>query len=93
MMPTDQDLAPVRTPLTTLKRGRTRLRAALDEYERMKDSPERVGPCHNVAVAIMEDLQERGTTSGWTWCTGKVDGGLDHSWVEYSVCLARRRAA
>ncbi len=59
------------------------LDAALTRYQEVKDHPDRVGVCHNIAVAIVRDLHESGEADGWTWCQGNVDGGVNHSWAEY----------
>jgi hypothetical protein len=59
------------------------LDAALIRYQEVKDHPDRVGVCHNIAVAIIRDLHENGEADGWTWCQGNVDGGVNHSWVEF----------
>lgn len=55
----------------------------LDFYDAIKDRPEREGVCHDLAVALMQDLAERGVSHGWTWCRGPVFGGIDHSWIEH----------
>lgn len=36
----------------------THLFTVLAEYDEIKDSPERVGLCHDIAVAIIRDLHE-----------------------------------
>ena len=69
--------------LTSIMNCNSGLDAVLDQYDRIKNAPERVGLCHDLAVAIIHDLHQRGIGDGWTWCTGPVDGGIKHSWVEY----------
>lgn len=59
------------------------LDAVLDQYDKIKNAPDRFGLCHDIAVAIIIDLHRRGLADGWEWCRGTVDGGTDHSWVEY----------
>ena len=59
------------------------LDAVLDEYDKIRNAPERFGLCHDIAVAIILDLHHRKLADGWEWCRGTVDGGTDHSWVEY----------
>jgi hypothetical protein len=83
MLPSQQDLTTVTTTLAALKVPGSRLFTVLAEYDKIKDSQDRFGLCHDIAVAIVLDLHERGSSGGWMWCQGKVDGGLDHSWVEY----------
>ena len=58
-----------------------RVRAVQSAYAKVKGQG--VGLCHEMAVAIIEELAQRKAADGWTWCSGKVDDDVDHSWVEY----------
>ncbi len=82
MTQSEQDAQFIKTTLQRFMTPPFWLDAALVRYAEIKDRHERVGVCHNIAVAIMRDLQEHGGADGWTWCCGAVDGGVLHSWVE-----------
>ena len=60
----------------------TALDAVLTHYKEQVEGTG-AGLCHNLAVAIIEDLYERGEAEGWEWCQASVDDGVDHSWVEH----------
>ena len=76
-------LGTVKAVLHELMTPGTGLDLVLTEYHRIQDDPERLGLCHDIATAIIADLCERGRAQGWTWCQALVDGGVDHSWVEF----------
>jgi hypothetical protein len=59
------------------------LDAVLDEYDKIKGSPDRAGLCHDIAVAIMKAVHARGENAGWTWCRALLQGGVEHSWVAF----------
>ena len=70
--------------LKSLMSPGTRLDSALCEYHtKHKRGIERVGLCHNIAIAIILDLSDQNLSAGWRWCCGLVDGGVKHSWVEF----------
>jgi hypothetical protein len=59
------------------------LDAALAEYAKIKNDRGDSGICHDIAIAIIRDLAEGNLADGWMWCSGNVDNGIPHSWVEY----------
>jgi hypothetical protein len=62
------------------------VKKVLAAFQRVKGQG--VGLCHDLAVAIMDELTQRGAAEGWTWCNADVDdgagGAVEHSWVEYA---------
>jgi Protein of unknown function (DUF2934) len=80
----------VTTTLKDLMVPGTELDVVLNEYQKVKNDPERVGLCHDIAVAIITDLHGLRRADGWVWCRGLVDGvdgSVEHSWVEYRGLL------
>jgi hypothetical protein len=64
-----------------LRRYSAGVRAVQAEFAKI--SGQGVGLCHDMAVAIIDELVKQSGADGWKWCSGKVDDGVEHSWVEY----------
>jgi len=46
-----------------------------------------LGNCHDVVLALLEDLLREGEAEGWEWLVGMVHfkntGDIEHSWLEF----------